>query len=173
MEPIFGSLLVFCTRSCDMCLGTVRMILVIQGPRLFAAVVGFIEATIFVLAIPKVITSLTDVSHILGYSGGFALGTYLGMYIEEKLSLGYSLARIGSRHSTGDVATKLWEHGLGASVIDPQDKVGPVKIIHSFIRRRDVKTLLSLVDSVDPKAFITIHDARSRLHGYLNPVKKR
>jgi len=173
MEPVFGGLIVFCMRACDMSLGTVRMIFIIQGRRLFASAIGFVEVTIFVLAISQVIHSLTDVWHVLGYAGGFALGTYLGMFIEGRLSMGYSLARIISRNAPEDVAGILWEHDYGATVIDGYGKDGPVKLIHSFCRRRDVKKLLSLVNIIDPKAFVTIHDARTSIHGYLNPVKKR
>lgn len=173
MEAVLGGVLVFCMRACDMSLGTVRMIFIIQGRRLLASVIGFVEVTIFVLAISKVISSLTDVWHILGYSGGFALGTYIGMFIEAKLSMGYSLARIVSRYAPEDVASILWEHGFGATVIDAHGKDGPVKLIQSFCRRREVKKILSLVNLIDPRAFITIQDARSSIHGYLNPVKKR
>ena len=173
MEPVLGGLLVFCMRACDMSLGTVRMIFIIQGRRLSASVIGFVEVTIFVLAISKVIHSLTDVWHILGYAGGFALGTYIGMFIEGKLSMGFSLVRVVTRHTPEDVAGILWQNGFGASIIDALGKDGPVKLIHSFCRRREVKKLLSLVNIIDPQAFITIQDARSSIHGYLNPVKKR
>lgn len=173
METMLGALLVFCMRTCDMSLGTIRMIFIVQGRRVLAAATGFVEVTIFVLAIAKVLSSLTDVWHILGYSGGFALGTYLGMFIEAKLSMGCSLARIVSRDFSEDVAGILWEHGFGASVFDASGKKGPVKITHSFCRRKDIRKLLTLVDIIDPKAFVTVHDARLSRHGYLNPVKKR
>ena len=173
MEAVLGGLMVFCMRACDMSLGTVRMIFIIQGRRLFASLIGFVEVTIFILAISKVIHSLTDVWHILGYSGGFALGTFLGMFIEGRLSMGYSLVRVVSRYAPEDVAGILWQHGFGASVIDARGKEGPIKLIHSLCRRREVKRILSLVNIIDPKAFITIQDARSSIHGYLNPVKKR
>ncbi|MFQ6091317.1 MAG: DUF2179 domain-containing protein [bacterium] len=173
MEAVLGGLLVFWMRTCDMSLGTLRMFLIVQGRRYYAAAVGFVEVTIFILAISKVIGSITDVWHVLGYSGGFAFGTFIGISIEERLSLGYSLARIVSRGAAEAIAAKLWANGFGASVIDARGKEGPVKIIHSLVRRRQVKSLLSLVESVDPKAFITLQHPRSSLHGYLNPVKKR
>ena len=173
IEAILGGLLVFCMRTCDMSLGTVRMIFIIQGRRLLASAIGFVEVTIFILAISKVIHSLTDVWHILGYSGGFALGTYLGMFIEGKLSMGFSLVRIVTCNSADDVSGILWQNGYGATVVDARGKDGTVTLIQSFCRRREVKKILSLVNLIDPKAFITVHDARSSIHGYLNPVKKR
>ena len=173
MEAILGGLMVFCMRAIDMSLGTARMIFIIQGRRLLASVIGYVEVTIFILAISKVIHSLTDVWHIVGYAGGFALGTYIGMSIEGKLSMGYSLVRIVSRNAPEDVAGILWQHGYGATVIDGRGKEGPVKLIHSLCRRREVRKLLPLINLIDPKAFISIQDARSSIHGYLNPVKKR
>ena len=78
-----------------------------------------------------------------------------------------------SKNNPNDVAGILWNNGFGASIIDANGKDGPVKIIHSFCRRKDIKRLYKLVDIIDPKAFVTIHDARLSRQGYLNPVKKR
>ena len=67
--------------------GTVRLIMVTRGIRKWAVLIGFVEVTIWVVAISQVISNLNNVWNILGYSGGFAAGTFVGMYLENRLAL--------------------------------------------------------------------------------------
>ncbi|HNU69804.1 MAG TPA: DUF5698 domain-containing protein, partial [Myxococcota bacterium] len=82
-EVIGGALLVFAMRVCDVSLGTVRQIFAVRGHGVIAAGIGFVEVTIFILAISQVLTSIKDNPvYIFAYSGGFATGTLVGVYVE-------------------------------------------------------------------------------------------
>ena len=47
--------LIVLARITDVSLGTIRMVAVIQGRRAFAAVLGFIEAIVFISVVAKVL----------------------------------------------------------------------------------------------------------------------
>ncbi len=83
---IGNALLIFYLRLVDVSLGTVRLIMIGRGRRKIAPLLGFVEVTIWVVAISQVITNLDNIFNILGYSGGFAAGTLVGMWIEDKLA---------------------------------------------------------------------------------------
>lgn len=53
-----GALLIFMARIADMSLNTVRLILITRGMRKWAVLIGFVEVTIWVLAVSQVISNL-------------------------------------------------------------------------------------------------------------------
>ena len=86
MEPLLGALLIFCLRLIDVSMGTVRILMAVRGRRLLAGAIGFFEVTIFLVAISQVVANIGNWWNVLGYAGGFAVGTILGMTIEKKLA---------------------------------------------------------------------------------------
>ena len=102
MEAVLGGLLVFCLRLTDVTRGTLRILMTVRGRKLLAALIGFVEVTIFVVAIGQVVRNVGNVWNGLGYSGGFATGTLVGMTIEEHLALGWTVVRIISSDLTAD-----------------------------------------------------------------------
>ena len=78
-------LLIFLARIGDVSIGTVRTMLMLQGFRLIAAILGVVEVTIWVLAVGGVVTNLTEPAAIAGYALGFGAWFYLGLFLDDKL----------------------------------------------------------------------------------------
>lgn len=76
------------SRIGDVTVGTMRIIAVPKGRKLLASVLGFFEVLIWVIAITQVMRNLNNVVTYLAYAGGFALGNYIGITIEERLAIG-------------------------------------------------------------------------------------
>ena len=87
-------LLIIFARICDVSLGTIRIISIARGYKLIAPLLGFFEILIWLLAIKQIMQNLTNIFYYVAYSGGFAAGTFIGIYIEEKLAMGIFLIRI-------------------------------------------------------------------------------
>jgi uncharacterized protein YebE (UPF0316 family) len=80
--------LIFCARIIDVSVGTVRVILTSRGYRYAAPALGFIEVLIWLLAIGEIMKNLANPACYVAYAGGFATGNYVGIYINQRLSLG-------------------------------------------------------------------------------------
>ena len=91
---VCNALLIFSLRLIDVSMGTVRTIMVMRGMRKWAAMIGFVEVSIWVVAISRVIGQVNNILSVIGYGGGFAAGTLLGMWIEDKLALGHVDIRV-------------------------------------------------------------------------------
>jgi hypothetical protein len=81
-------LLIFLARISDVTLSTIRIVFVMSGRRNLAPVLGFFESLIWLIAISQIIKNISSPLSYVAYAGGFATGTYVGMFIEEKLALG-------------------------------------------------------------------------------------
>ena len=54
MEIFLGAILIFCLRFIDVSMGTVRLLMAMRGRRLVAGLIGFIEVSIYIVAISQV-----------------------------------------------------------------------------------------------------------------------
>src|SRR3970040_2168394 len=81
-------LLIFAARVFDVTLGTLRIIFPSRGLRKLAPVLGFIETFVWIIAVSSLVKHAQNVASYIGYAGGFAMGTFVGMMIENKLAVG-------------------------------------------------------------------------------------
>jgi len=166
-ETVLGALMIFGFRVVDVSLGTVRIILSVQGRKYISAIIGFVEVTIFIVAIGKVMTGGLSVEKVLAYSGGFAAGTMLGIVIENWLAMGYRLVRVITHRSSEAVEEALRDAGFGVTKLLGEGKEGRVYVLMSVVRRKSLKTYVALVTSLSPKAFVTIEETREARFGHI------
>jgi uncharacterized protein YebE (UPF0316 family) len=166
-----NALMIFCLRLVDVSLGTVRLIMIGRGQRKIAPLLGFVEVTIWVLAISQVITNLDNIINIFGYSGGFAAGTLVGMWIEDKLPLGHVGISIISTTQGQKIARKLRQADYGVTELIGSGRSGNVNLATTIVPRKDVKDVFQLVNQTDPRSFIAVDDMKVVKRGYMHVAK--
>lgn len=162
---LLGALFIFCLRLIDVSMGTVRLLMAVRGRRLLAGVIGFFEVTIFLVAISQVVTNIQNWWNVLGYAGGFAVGTILGMTIENKLALGLAEVDIVSMGKGSKIAEALREQGYGATEFLGAGKSNLVDMVRTVVRRREVPGVMVTATAVDDEAFITVAETQRAQRG--------
>ncbi len=155
---IFTVLLIFTLRVLDIAAATLRMLMVIRGRKLNAWVLGFIQAMLFLLAIQAVLSDLSSWVNIIAYAMGFATGTVFGMWIEERIAIGYKHLRIISSRRGPELAGFLRDQGFGVTEVLGRGKDGTVSLLNCTVHRKDVQKIEALVKQKDEQAFITADD---------------
>ncbi|MBT3621856.1 MAG: DUF2179 domain-containing protein [Flavobacteriales bacterium] len=155
MELIFSALIIFSLRLADQSLGTMRALLVAKNKPIYAALIGLVESAIWIVAISQVIKDIDDPVLIGAYAAGFAAGTILGSYIERIVGVGNIVVRVFCPANSPSVAERLREDGYGVTIIDGEGKDGPVKIYLCVIPRRKLKSVLNMIEEINPNSFIT------------------
>jgi len=148
--------LIFGARLLDVPLGTVRMILIVQGHRYIAATLGFFEVAIWALAVGGVIKYLTDPFALTAYAGGFAIGTLVGMNIEDRLAIGYRTVRVFNPNGGLQLCDQLRERGYRVTRVAGEGRDGDVEIAFMVLRRRSVPQLFRTIQELAPRAFTTV-----------------
>lgn len=166
-----GALFIFFLRVIDVSLGTMRIMLVTRGVRGWAALIGFVEVTIWVVAVSQVIANLNNVWNLLGYGGGFASGTLLGMYLEDRLAMGYVTVYAISVANGSRIVDRIREANFLATELPAQGRSGPVSLVGVVVSRRQLPEILALIGDADPDAFVTVDDTRHVLRGYRRLAK--
>jgi uncharacterized protein YebE (UPF0316 family) len=156
IEIIGGALLIAAMRICDVSLDTIRVILVVQGKKYSAGIVGFFEVLIWVFAIRFVFQHLDVIPNLVGYAFGFAMGNIIGITIEQKIGFGYSQLSVISMHHTDDIANTLRKSKFGVTILPAEGGSGGVSVIVLICPRKQQRNVIKLIESIDKKSFITI-----------------
>jgi len=155
LATFLGALLIFGMRLTDQTLGTMRIVMLVQGRRALASVLGFFESLVWLLAAAQVLTNLESPLRMIAFAAGFGAGTALGGTMEGWIGLGKSLMRIISPVDNPPVAEQLRAAGFGATVVEGEGLTGSVRIVFTIIPRRRFGEVSRLVHSIDPDAFVT------------------
>jgi uncharacterized protein YebE (UPF0316 family) len=153
-------ILIFISRLCDVTLGTLRHIFISKGLKTIVPIFGFIEMLIWLIAISQLMKHLNNFACYIAFAGGFSAGTYVGMWIEEKLALGMQIIRLITNFDPVDLISKLQKTNIGATLIDAKGTKGDVKVIFIVIERKNAGTVINLIHEHNPKAFYSIEDVR-------------
>lgn len=171
---IGGYLFIFFARVADMSLDVIRILMLTRDRRFLAAVIGFVEVTIFLVAISQVLAGgLDDPLKVVAYAGGFATGNYVGSLIDSRLAMGYmSLQVFCETCNSGQITQTLRGEGFGVTSVTGQGRDGERQVLFVTLKRKDLNKAVSTLDKIYPEAFYNIYDARY-IHGGIFPGKKK
>lgn len=160
---IWGYLFIFVARVLDMSLDVLRILMLTKGKKLAATLIGFVEVTIFIVALGKVMEGgMNDPFKVIAYAGGFATGNYVGAVIENLLAVGYvSIQVFPRRDKVGDTINRLRAEGFGVTSVVGAGRGGPRTILFVMVKRKDLNRMLNILDELDPNTFYNISDSRN------------
>ncbi|MEP6690434.1 MAG: DUF5698 domain-containing protein [Gemmatimonadaceae bacterium] len=156
----WGPLLIFGLRLVDVSLDTMRVLFAVRGKRSVAPFLGAVQALVWIFAVGNAIKHLDSWWHILGYSAGYGMGTFIGITIEQRMAYGLSVVRIVSQHGGAEIAEALRSLGYGVTEIAGHGREGPVEIINSVVQRQHLSDIFAVVDKWDPQAMITVEEPK-------------
>lgn len=156
---LLTSVAIVLARIVDVSLATIRIIYLVRGKRVKAAFLGFFEVLIWIVVVSSVIQNLDHPIYMVSYAFGFALGTYIGIGVEARLSSAQQVVRIFSR--LGDeVTAHLRDMGFVVTQFEGSGREGPIKLLFLEVSRRRVPHVLAEAVKVDPTCFCIVDDIR-------------
>ncbi|MCF7908600.1 MAG: DUF2179 domain-containing protein [Candidatus Omnitrophica bacterium] len=162
--------LIFLARIIDVTIGTIRIIFVSRGIRFLSAVLGFFEVLIWLIAITQIMKNLSSVSHYIAYAAGFGMGNFVGISIERRILMGNLMIQIVTKKDAVDLVQFMSKQGYGVTSINAQGKDGPVKVIFSVVKRKNLKRVIQIIKKFNPNAFYTIEDMQFVTENNLFPL---
>ncbi len=164
-EPVFKwvvlPLLICLARVADVTIGTLRIVFLSKGRRVLAPLLGFFEVLIWLAAISQVMKRMDHPLNALAFALGFALGTWLGIVVEEKLSVGFVMLRIVTREHALDLIEHFRRKGYRMTYVDAEGLKGPVQVLFTLAKRKQLRELLQAVHKYNPQAVYSIEDVRN------------
>ncbi|HPY96945.1 MAG TPA: DUF5698 domain-containing protein [Candidatus Cloacimonadota bacterium] len=165
-------LLIVMARVMDVSLGTLRIILISKGLKKLAPVIGFFEVFIWIIVVNKIITGVSHPITYFAYALGYALGTYVGLYIDGKLSLGKVMIRIISKDDPHVLGELLRASNIGATAVKAEGRDGEVTILLSIVNRKELNKVLKRLNEFNPNIFYTVEDIHTVNKGFFGKASK-
>ena len=157
--------IIFLTRVLDVTLGTLRIIFVSRGRKVLAPLLGFVEVLIWITVVSQVVGGARNFAAYLAYAAGFAVGNYVGMFIEEKLAIGTLVVRIILSRQGKTLVDHLRQAGFGVTQVDGQGASGQVLLVYTIVMRKELERVIDIIEAVSPKSFFTVEELRSVREG--------
>lgn len=166
-------LIIFLSRLVDVSLGTLRILFVSQSRAALAAALGFFEVLIWLVVITQVLANLHGWIHFVAYAAGFSVGNYLGIRLEGWLQIGNVILRVVTHRQADPLVQQLRGQGCGVTLVAAEGMDGPVHVIFTVLRRRQLPAALNLIKRFHPNAFYTVEYVHSVSHGFFPPSHPR
>ncbi len=151
-------LLIFIAKIIDVALATMRIVFVSKNKKYLASIIGFIEILLWLVIISHVVKNLENPLNYLAYALGYAVGNWSGMKIENKLAMGMSMIRVITAKEGTLLVSKLRDLGQVVTDVPAFGNLGPVRVIFMVIKRRELKSIISIIKEFNPNAFYTVED---------------
>ncbi|UNC92973.1 DUF2179 domain-containing protein [Candidatus Contubernalis alkaliaceticus] len=167
MPFILTALLILLARVIDVSLGTIRILLLMQGSRGYAAIIGFFECLIYIFILGMMVQHLDSPINLIFYSLGFALGNYIGSLLEEKIAIGHVTLQLISKHCSYQLIKEIRNLGYGVTVCNGYGKDQAERcLLHILTKRKKLAILLKHIEAIDKECFITVLDAKKISGGF-------
>jgi uncharacterized protein YebE (UPF0316 family) len=165
-------ILIFLARICDVSLAMLRTVLASRGYKQIVPFIGFFEVLIWLAAISQIMNNLNNWVCYFAWAGGYATGSYIGLYIEEKIALGIQVIRIITNQGSEELIQELKNKNYGLTILDAEGARGPVKMIFTVVSRKSVKDVIAIINQYTPQSFYSVEDVRSASQlNYMNAKK--
>lgn len=145
--------LIFMAKVIENTLGTLRLIIVANGKKVFGAILQGIIAIIWAISAGIVIVDVNkDMLKIIFFALGSLVGSYIGSLIEEKIALGSSIITsiINEKDSLLIIRT-LRKKRYVVSTINIDNKKRTIAIM---VHRKRIKNVSNIIKKIDNNAVI-------------------
>ncbi len=147
---------------------TLRTVLMTRGERVYGAIIGVFEITIWLMLVSTVLVGIQDDPiRMVVYALGFGVGILLGTSVEEKLALGLvTINVIVSEADSSDLANVLKEHNVGITIMDAEGYKEPKKIFLLHAKRKRKNQIIKILKNSNINTVISISDTKTIYGGY-------
>ncbi|WP_050616494.1 DUF2179 domain-containing protein [Bacillus testis] len=153
---------------------TLRTIFLVKQLRVPAALLGFVEALIYVFGLSIVFNGDQSFLGMLVYAIGFGLGILIGTAIEQKLAIGYTTFNVNLPTRNQDLIDHLRVEGYGVTIISVEGFESKRYKLEILTKRNMEDSLIELIREYEPHAFIISYEPRRFIGGYMvSNMKKR
>ncbi len=149
---------------------TLRTITMVKNMKVRAAAFGFMEALIYVFGLAIVFTGERSILQMVVYALGFSLGLFAGVFVEQKLAIGYTSFHVNINHQNPELVTVLRERGYGVTAFDGYGKESQRVRLDILTQRKHEKKLMDLILSYEPDAFIVAYEPKMFRGGYMTQL---
>ena len=151
--------LIFIAKVIENTLGTLRLIVVSNGKKIFGAILQGVIAIIWAFSAGVVIININeDILKIIFFALGSLVGSYVGSLIEEKIALGSSMiTAIINEKKASIIVRTLKRKNYIVNIVNTEHKKRTITIM---VHRKRVPNVSNIIKTLDSDAIIISQNIR-------------
>ena len=171
--PIWELVIIMFSKTIEVTIATLRVILINKGYRTFGTILSLFEIALWIIMASNVLSGLSD-APIKGifYGIGFSLGVFLGSCVESRLALGKVLIEtIVSKDNSDFMTSELRNKGYAVTTVEARGRDSEKTVLKIFANRKGKDEIIKLIHEKDGTAMIIANDISTLHGGYISPRK--
>ncbi len=169
-DSIWVYFVIFFGKILEVSISTLRLVLINRGERVKGAILAFFDVLTWLLITGSVLSDFGDnILKIIVFCLAFAVGNYLGSWLDSKLAFGISSINV-IMSDTPDVAVlleSLRAQSFAVTAIDGQGKDGARKLLIIHLKRKRIPQAVKIINDVTKDSVISINDVKAIRGGYM------
>lgn len=166
-DGIWVYFFIFFGKIFEVTVATVRIVLISRGERVKGASIAFVEIVLWLLITGTVLTGFKDdMVRVLVFAVAFALGNYLGSWLEDRLAFGLCSIQIiaPEDEKSHELVGLLRNNNFAVTTVKGRGKDGERELMMLHIKRKRIPEAVGLVKDNLENAVIVVNDAKV-IHG--------
>jgi uncharacterized protein YebE (UPF0316 family) len=151
--------IIFISKTIELALGTLRIIVIANGRKIFGAILQGVIAIVWMCITGVVIVNITkDPFKIVAFALGSAFGSYVGSMIEEKMAIGSNMLIIVIKKELEEkIISIIKDNGYKVTKVEGCDKEKSILVV--VLTRKDRKRIVNLIRNEDKDVTIIANNA--------------
>ena len=151
--------IIFISKTIELALGTLRIIVIANGRKIFGAILQGVIAIVWMCITGVVIVNITkDPFKIVAFALGSAFGSYVGSMIEEKMAIGSNMLIIVIKKELEEkIISIIKDNGYKVTNVEGCDKEKSILVV--ILTRKDRKRIVNLIRNEDKDVTIIANNA--------------
>ena len=151
--------IIFISKTIELALGTLRIIVIANGRKIFGAILQGVIAIVWMCITGVVIVNITkDPFKIVAFALGSAFGSYVGSMIEEKMAIGSNMLIIVIKKELEEKIISIFkDNGYKVTNVEGCDKEKSILVV--VLTRKDRKRIVNLIRNEDKDVTIIANNA--------------
>ncbi len=169
-NSVYVYLFIFFGKVLEVSAATVRNVLINRGERTKGTMIAMVEIMLWITVTGTVLAGFTeDILKVVLFCIAFALGNFIGSWLESKLALGLATVQIIMTESPeyALLTEQLRQMQLAVTVTEGMGKEGPKKILLVHLKRNRIPATVKLINSVAPESVLTVSDLKIIRGGFI------
>ncbi|MFA5449919.1 MAG: DUF5698 domain-containing protein [Clostridia bacterium] len=161
--------LIFFGKITEVTIATLRIVLINRGERVQGAFLAFFEIIIWLFITGTVLAGFqNNPLKIVVFALAFALGNYLGSWLENKIALGLITVQVITSEESADILTnQIRSDQIAVTVLDGHGMGGERKILLIHLKRNRLNATVKLINRTCPDCVISVSDIKMLRGGYI------
>lgn len=169
-DSIWIYFVIFFGKILEVTISTVRLVLINRGERMKGSILAFFDVLTWLIITGSVLSDFGEsIPKIVVFCLAFAVGNYMGSWLENKLAFGISSINVILNDSpeVNVLLEALRGNSFAVTSVDGQGKDGSRKLLIIHLKRKRIPQAVKIINNITKDSVIAINDVKSIRGGYL------